>query len=128
MSKQTVKSLTRKGWSQKKIAKTLHMRKQKVVDLQRALKVGKRAVGGAGEFWRDVKSLKTLKEITRKEAIKEVKFAPKWFRKRQKKLKGVAKARDAMREKWQRINEGKIDPDVWKEAEGEELLDFAGYD
>jgi hypothetical protein len=60
--------------------------------------------------------------------IKEVKFSKKWFERRQAKLTGVAKARDAMREKWQRINEGKIDPDVWEEAEGEELMDFAGYD
>ena len=128
MSKQTIASLTRKGYSQKKIAKTLGIRKMKVVTAQKALKIGKRVEKGAKEFWKDVKATKTLKEITRKEAIKEVKFAPKWFKKRQKRLTGVAKARDAMREKWQRINEGRIDPDVWEEAEGEELLDFAGYD
>jgi hypothetical protein len=75
-----------------------------------------------------VKAIKALKGIKRKEAIKEVKFAKKWFERRQAKLSGVAKARDAMREKWQRINEGKIDPTVWEEEEGEELLDFAGYD
>jgi hypothetical protein len=128
MKKQTIASLTRKGYSQKKIAKTLGIRKMKVVTAQKLLKIGKRAKGGAREFWKDVKGIKQLKEITRGEAIKEVKFAKKWFERRQKRLTGVAKARDAMREKWQRINEGKIDPDVWEEAEGEELLDYAGYD
>ena len=128
MRKQTIASLTKKGYSQKKIAKTLGIRKMKVVTAQKALKIGKRVKGGAKEFWSDVKAMKALKGQTRKETIKEVKFSKKWFERRQKRLTGVAKARDAMREKWQRINEGKIDPDVWQEAEGEELLDFAGYD
>jgi predicted transcriptional regulator len=145
MSKQTIASLTRKGYSQKKIAKTLGIRKMKVVTYQKTHKIGKRAAGGAKEFWKDVKGMTALKGQTRKETIKEVKFSKKWFERRQKKLTGVAKARDAMREKWQRINEGKIDPNVWEEAEGEELLDlidpnvweeaegeelldFAGYD
>lgn len=128
MGRQTIASLTKKGYSQYKIAKILHIRKMKVVTAQKALKIGKRVKGGAKEFWKDVKATKMLKEITRKEAIKEVKFAPKWFKKRQKRLTGVPKARDAMREKWQRINEGKIDPDVWEEAEGEELMEAASYD
>jgi predicted transcriptional regulator len=124
----TIASLTRKGYSQYKIAMTLHIRKQKVATYQKTHRIGKRTVGRAPEFWRDVKAMRALKGQTRKETIKEVKFSKKWFERRQKRLTGVAKARDAMREKWQRINEGKIDPDIWKEAEGKELLDFAGYD
>ena len=125
MPKRTIVSLTRKGYSQKRIAKTLGIRKMKVVTYQKTHRIGKRAVQ---PFWRDVKSTMEMKEVSRAEAIKEVKFAPKWFKKRQARLKGVDKARDAMREKWQRINEGKIDLDIWEEAEGEELLDFAEYD
>jgi predicted transcriptional regulator len=124
----TIKSLTAKGYSQKKIAKTLGIRKMKVVTYQKAHGIGKRAKEGAKDFWKDVEALKALKGQTRKETIKEVKFSKKWFERRQARLTGVAKARDAMREKWQRINEGKIDPDVWEEAEGKELMDFAGYD
>ena len=125
MGKQTIASLTRKGYSQKRIAKTLGIRKMKVVTYQKMHKIGKRAVQ---PFWRDVKGIMEMKEISRKEAIKEVKFAPKWFKKRQAKLTGVDKARDAMREKWQRIKEGKIDMSIFEEKEGEEMLDFAGYD
>jgi hypothetical protein len=51
MSKQTIASLTRKGYSQKKIAKTLGIRKMKVVTYQKTHQIGKRAVGGAREFW-----------------------------------------------------------------------------
>ena len=111
-----------------KLSKKLGVSRQKVSNWLKTKGIGRRAKGGAKEFWKDVKSLKTLKEITRKEAIKEAKFAPKWFKKRQKKLTGVAKARDAMREKWQRINEGKIDLDIWEEVEGEELMEAASYD
>jgi hypothetical protein len=125
MKKATVRSLTAKGYSQKKIALTLHIRKSKVVAAQKALGVGKRV---SHPFWRDVKGIMEMKEVSRKEAIKEVKFTPKWFKKRQARLKGVDKARDAMREKWQRINEGKIDMSIFEEKEGEELMESAQYD
>jgi predicted DNA-binding protein YlxM (UPF0122 family) len=111
-----------------KLSKKLGVSRQKVSNWLKSKKIGKRAKGGAKEFWKDVKTMKALKGQTRKETIKEVKFSKKWFERRQKKLTGAAKARDAMREKWEQINEGKIDQDVWQEAEGEELLHFAGYD
>ena len=125
MRKATVRSLTAKGYSQKKIAKILGIRKMKVVTAQKALKIGKRV---KSPFWSDVKTIREMKGISHAKAIKEVKFSKKWFERRQKRLTGVAKARDEMKEKWQRINEGKIDPDVWKEAEGEDLMEYAGYD
>jgi SOS response regulatory protein OraA/RecX len=125
MTKQSIASLTRKGYSQKKIAKTLGIRKMKVVTYQKAHKIGKRVTQ---PFWRDVKSTMELKEVSRVKAIKEVKFAPKWFKKRQARLKGAAKARDEMREKWYRIKRGEIERTIFDEPEIRELLDFAGYD
>ena len=86
MSKDTVRSLTKKGWSQKKIALKLRLRKTKVVAEQRRLKIGKRTKGGAVEFWRDVKSYKKLSGDTRKESIQRVKHFPKWKKKRVAKL------------------------------------------
>lgn len=120
-----IRKLTRKGWSQKKIALKLHIRKQKVATYQKTHKIGKRV---AQPFWKDVESVKEMEEISHKEATKKVKYAPKWFKKRQKRLKGTAKARDEMKEKWQRIKQGDIEPDWWEEAGGEDLLDAAEYD
>lgn len=81
--KKTIKSLTAKGYSQKKIAKTLHIRKQKVSTMQKTLKIGKRA---PSEFMRDVKSKVRTEEITWKEAVKQVKKTPYWARKRLAKM------------------------------------------
>ena len=128
MKKQTITSLTRKGYSQYKIAKTLHIRKQKVATYQKKHKIGKRAVGGAKEFWKDVKAMKGTLEISREKAIKKVKYGAKWFKRRQARLKGVAKARDEMRQKWHKIKEGEIEKNWWKEEKGEGLIDYAGYD
>ena len=116
----------KKGFTtQGKLARKLKVSKQKVASFLKAKKIGKRAVQ---PFWRDVRFTKELKEVSWKEAVKEVKFSPKWFKKRQERLKGVEKARDAMREKWYRIKKGEIDKHFWETEEGEELADFAGYD
>ena len=125
MSKQTIKSLTRKGYSQKRIAKTLGIRKMKVVTYQKTHKIGKRA---KQPFWRDVKTTMEMKEVSRAEAIKEVKFAPKWFKKRQARLKGVEKGRDKLFHTWNEIKQGRVDMSIFKEPEGEEILEYAGYD
>lgn len=125
MRKPSIESLTKKGYSQKKIALTLHIRKSKVVSYQKTHKIGVRV---AQPFWEDVKAIKELKGISHAEATKEVKYAKKWFERRQARLKGVPKARDEMQEKWYRIKRGEMERDWWKEAEGEELLDVAEYD
>jgi len=88
MKKQTIRSLTAKGYSQKKIALTLHIRKTKVVAYQRKAKIGKRAKpGGAMEFWKDVKSYKSMFEVSHKEATTDVKYTKKWYHRRMKKDK-----------------------------------------
>jgi hypothetical protein len=128
MRKTTIRSLTKKGYSQKKIAKILGIRKMKVVTAQKALGIGKRVKeGGAIEFWRDVKAIKETFEISRERAIKKVKYGAKWFKKRQAKLTGIAKAKDAMREKWHKIKEGEIEKDYWETEEGEDMIEHAGY-
>jgi hypothetical protein len=86
MSKQTIASLTRKGFSQKKIAKTLGIRKMKVVTYQKSHRIGKRAVGGAEDFWKDVKSYKRMYGKSWKTSIVQVKHTPHWGGKRLKKL------------------------------------------
>ena len=88
MRKATIRSLTAKGFSQKKIALILHIRKSKVVAAQRSLKIGKRAKPtGATEFWKDVKSYKSIMRMSHKQAITDVKYSPKWYLKRAKKDK-----------------------------------------
>lgn len=116
------------GKSQKAIASALHVRKQRVSTYLKKAKLGKRVIRGATEFWKDVKHEKELYGKSRKETIKDVKYSEKWFTRRQARLKGVPKARDEMREKWHRINKGEIDEDWWGGVEGEELMEFAGYD
>ena len=120
-----VSSLVKKGWSQGKIARKLHTRKLNVTRLMQKRGIGKRV---ANEFWKDVKYTQKLKEVSYKEATREVKYAPKWFKRRQKRMGGVDKARDAMKEKWVRIKRGDIDRDWWKETEGEDLMEAADYD
>ena len=126
MTKQTIRSLTKKGYSQKKIARTLGIRKMKVVTYQKTHKIGKRVIS---PFWSDVKTIREMKGVSHAKAIKEVKFSRKWFTKRQARLTGVEKARDEMREKWQRIKMGDMERDWWKETvEGEDLMEAAEYD
>ena len=108
-----------------KLSRKMGVSRQKVSNWLKTRKLGKRK---PSEFWRDVKSVKRMEEISHKEATKKVKYAPKWFKKRQKKLKGLAKARDEMKQKWHRIKQGDIEPDWWREAGGEDLLEAAEYD
>ena len=83
MSKQTIASLTRKGYSQKKIAKTLGIRKMKVVTAQKALKIGKRV---KSPFWSDVRSYQRMYGKSWKVSTVQVKHTPHWGGKRLKKL------------------------------------------
>ena len=82
MKKQTVASLTKKGWSQKKIALTLHIRKTKVVAEQKKLRIGKRAVGGATRYWKDVSDVMKATGAPRAEASSFVGRTRKWGTKR----------------------------------------------
>ena len=130
--KNKIAQLTRKGYSQKRIALVLHIRKSKVVAYQKAKSIGKRAKPtGAARFWKDVASVKRMKEVSQKEAIKEVKFSKSWYERRQKRLTGVAKARDTMRKEWYDVKSGKVDLDeMLAKIEYDEggLLSEAGYD
>jgi hypothetical protein len=129
MRKTTVRSLTAKGYSQYKIAKILKIRKSKVVAAQHRLKIGVRAPEkGAVKFWKQVAMRKESEEVTWKEAIKETKYTKYWFERRQKRLTGVEKARDAMGEKWDRIKRGQGLTKFWNEPEGEEMMEAAEYD
>lgn len=128
MSKETIASLTRRGYSQKKIAKTLGIRKMKVVTYQKTHKIGKRAEGGAQVFWRDVAHEQELYGLSRRQARLRVKYSKKWFTKRQARLTGIKKARDMIGEKTQRIKEGEIPDDWFTTEEGEEMMEYAGYD
>jgi len=121
-----ISKYVKQGKSQYKIAKALHTRKQNISSFLAKKKLGKRA---ANEFWKDVKTYKELEDITRKEAIKHVKYAPKWFKKRQKRLSAEEKARDAMRKLWYDVEQGKIDADEMLKTvmEEEGLISEAGY-
>ena len=124
-TKQTIASLTRKGYSQKKIAKTLGIRKMKVVTAQKLLKIGKRA---KQPFWEDVRHERELYGRSWSKSKTKVKYSKKWFERRQKRLTGIAKERDIYGEKWQRIKEGEITEEWWQTEEGEELMEAAEYD
>ena len=128
MNKQTIASLTKKGYSQKKIAKMLGIRKMKVVTYQKTHGIGERATGGAQNFWKDVKTIVELKGKSWSKAKTEVKYSKKWFERRQKRLTGIAKQKDMYGEKWQRIKEGEIGEDWWRTEEGEELMEAMEYD
>ena len=128
MKKQTIASLTRKGWGQRKIAKSLGIRKMKVVTYQKAHGIGKRREGGTQDFWKDVKHERELYGRSWSKSKTKVKYAKKWFERRQKKLTGIAKERDIYGEKWQRIKEGEITEEWWQTEEGEELIEATEYD
>ena len=117
MSKETIRSLTKKGLSQKKIALKLHIRKTKVVAEQRKLKIGKRAVKGAAamkQYWEDVTSVMKSTGDTRAEASEYVGRTKKWGTKRAAKIG----------KKWSPISERqKFWKDwrkAWRRAVGEE--------
>jgi Txe/YoeB family toxin of Txe-Axe toxin-antitoxin module len=83
MRKPTVSSLTRKGYSQKRIAKILGIRKMKVVTAQKALKIGKRV---KSPFWSDVRSYQRMYKKSWKTSTVQVKHSPYWGGKRLEKL------------------------------------------
>ena len=97
----SIKSLTKKGYSQRKIAKTLHIRKEKVVAYQKKAKIGVRV---KSEFWEDVKAAKRQREISWGKARKETKTEPYWARKRAarqgKKYKSYSDFWEEWKEKW----------------------------
>lgn len=110
MSKPTIASLTRKGLSQYKIAKTLHIRKQKVVTYQKTHKIGKRQVS---EFWSEVKQQARSREISWTESRDIVKTQPYWARKRAKRqgkeYKSYSEFWKEWREKWRTATEAEKD-------------------
>ena len=124
MRKATIKSLTRKGYSQYKIAKTLGIRKMKVVTAQKALKIGKRV---KQPFWDDVRHERELYGLSWSKSKTKVKYAEKWYKKRQARLKGIAKAKDMYGKTWQQIKEGEIPDSFFETEEGEELMESAQY-
>jgi hypothetical protein len=103
-----------------KLSKKLGVSRQKVSNWLKSKKIGKRV---EHPFWKDVKVIVEMKGKTWKQAKMEVKYSKKWFERRQKRLKGVAKARDEMREKWYKIKRGEIERDWWKTERGEELIE-----
>ena len=111
--KNTIRSLTKKGYSQKKIALTLHIRKSKVVAAQKALKVGKRA---KQPFWEDVKSYRRMYKKTWKTSVVQVKHSPYWGGKRLKKLD--PNSMEYWKQKWEierRLTGEQMK--IWKEEE-----------
>ena len=96
-SKETIRSLTRKGLSQKKIALKLHIRKSKVVAEQKRLKIGVRRVS---VFWGDVKSFQRQREVSWKEAREATKDQPYWARKRAKRQKKEYKSYSEFWKEW----------------------------
>jgi len=94
--KQTYKPLTqwqekkavaraKKGWNQRKIAKSLGVSKQRVVNVLVPKGVGKRAP--KSEFWDDVKTFQKWNEVSWKTARERVYHLPYWGKKRAAKSK-----------------------------------------
>ena len=121
MRKASISSLTKKGYSQKKIAKILGIRKMKVVTAQKALKIGKRV---EQPFWSDVKALQSLEESSWAKARKDVFNAPKWARKRAerqgKEYKSFKEFWQEWREKWKDATQAERDAHGYEATYGEE--------
>lgn len=115
MSKQSIKSLTRKGYSQQKIAKTLHIRKEKVVAFQRRAKIGVRR---PSEFFGRVKAIQLDQESTWEEARKAIFNMPRWARKRAARQGKQYKSYKDFWKEWKK---------KWKDATQEEK-DKHGYE
>jgi predicted transcriptional regulator len=130
MSRDTIASLTRKGYSQYKIARTLHIRKQKVATYQRTHRIGKRAPeGGAKEFWKDVTKYKEITGSSHKEATEAVKFGEKWFSKALKRGNKRTKARLQILRKWWEVRTKGVTAKMFFESEeGEGLMEAAEYE
>ena len=118
---ETVRSLTAKGYSQKKIALVLHIRKSKVVAAQKRLKIGKRA---EQPFWSSVRAQARDREITWKEARAITKDQPYWARKRAarqgKQYKSYAEFWKEWKEKWRLATEAEKEEHGYNAIYGEE--------
>lgn len=127
MGKETVKSLTRKGWSQKKIALKLHIRKTKVVSEQKRLKIGKRVVSA---FWGDVKTVQRLEEWDWATARKATYNEPYWARKRAvrqgKEYKSYSEFWKEWRTKWRDSVEAEREKHTYEAVYGEEGFAVGG--
>ena len=104
-----VTTLTQQGKSQKVIAKTLGVSKQRVATAQKKAKIGKRLVS---PFWKDVAAHRAG-GYSHKEAIDLTKYSPKWkkvYKKRTGKARVSPKDKDeirrALREEWMNTPEG----------------------
>ena len=121
MSKQTIASLTRKGYSQKRIAKTLGIRKMKVVTYQKTHKIGKRA---ESPFWSSVRAQARDREISWGEAREITKNQPYWSRKRAakqgKQYKSYAEFWKEWRTKWKTATEAEKEEHGYDAIYGEE--------
>lgn len=113
--------LTAKGYSQKKIALTLHIRKSKVVAAQKALKIGKRV---EQPFWKSVKYLREGEEISFEEARRATYNMPKWARKRAarqgKQYKSYAEFWKEWKAKWRDATQAERDAHGYEATYGEE--------
>lgn len=121
MRKPTIRSLTAKGYSQKKIAKILGIRKMKVVTAQKALKIGKRR---KSEFWSDVRTHARTREISWSEAREQTKDQPYWARKRAarqgKQYKSYSEFWKEWRQKWRDATEAEKEEHGYNAIYGEE--------
>lgn len=121
MKKQTIASLTRKGWSQRKIAKALGIRKMKVVTYQKAHGIGKRV---EQPFWVAVKIAQRDREISWKEAREITREQPYWARKRAerqgKEYKSYSEFWKEWKEKWRDATQAERDAHGYEATYGEE--------
>lgn len=90
----TIKSLTKKGLSQKAIALKLKIRKTKVVAAQKKFKIGTRSA-----FGKDVAAFRGVTGESYKSAVHTIKMTEKWIGKRVKKL---SEEEQAMQKAWAR--------------------------
>lgn len=119
-----VKNRVKKGWTQDKIAREIKVSRQRVATYLKTAKLGKRS-----KFREDIETFRRAEKVGYKEAFKRVKYQPYWFEKRQARLKGKEKARDAMREKHISVRYKDVArEDAFPVEEMEGLLDAAGYD
>lgn len=126
MGKKTIASLTKKGYSQKRIALTLKIRKTKVVAAQKKLRIGKRV---ANLFWKDVETLRRTEETTWKEARKMTFNQPYWARKRAvrrgREYKSYSDFWKEWREKWRDATEAEREAHSYEATYGDDG-DFVG--
>lgn len=93
--KDTIKSLTKKGLSQKAIALKLHIRKTKVVAAQRKFKVGVRS-----EFAADVRKVREVLGGEYRAVVKTVSMGEKWLGKRVARL---SPEEQRMHKEWKKL-------------------------